>query len=330
VFGAQPRQAKERWVRAGLAASALLSAGVTLAIVAVLAYETAQFFHLPVEAANPQRVSERPDLQRFVEARPDLVGRPWQLVREFFTETTWSPLYSTKRFGVLPLVAGTALTSAVALLVAVPLGLLTAVYLSEFAPDPVRGRVKPVLEVLAGVPTIVYGYFALTFVTPLLQDHVFGPMMAGQNALSAGLVMGIMILPLVSSLSEDIMRAVPMDLRYGAYALGATRMEVAVRVVVPAAFSGIAAACVLALSRAVGETMIVALAAGQTPNWTFNPLETVETVTAFIVQVSLGDVPYGSVEYRTLFAVGMVLFVLTLAMNVASVRVGQRFRERYL
>jgi len=321
---------KEAWLERALAASALLSVGVTVAIVAVLAYETVQFFRLPLDAADPALRATRADLQRFAEARPDLLGSPWKLVREFFTETTWSPLFSTKRFGVLPLLAGTVLTSAIALLVAVPLGLLAAIYLSEFAPESVRARVKPALEVLAGVPTIVYGYFALTFVTPLLQDHVFGPALAGQNALSAGLVMGVMILPLVSSLSEDVMRAVPLDLRYGAYALGATRMEVAVRVVLPAALSGIAAACVLALSRAVGETMIVALAAGQTPNWTWNPLETVETVTAFIVQVSLGDTPYGSVEYRTLFAVGMLLFTLTFAMNVLSVRVVQRFRERYL
>ncbi len=320
----------ERWLERGLAASALLSVGVTVAIVAVLVFETIQFFRLPLDAADPRLVSVRADLQRFAEARPDLVGRPGKLVQEFFTETTWSPLYSTKRFGVLPLVAGTVLTSAVALAVAVPLGLLAAVYLSEFAPESVRARVKPALELLAGVPTIVYGYFALTFVTPFLQDHVFGPAMAGQNALSAGLVMGIMILPLVSSLSEDVMRAVPLDLRYGAFALGATRMEVAVRVVVPAALSGIAAACVLALSRALGETMIVALAAGQSPNWTANPLETVETITAFIVQVSLGDTPYGSVEYRTLFAVGMLLFAATFAMNVFSVRVVRRFRERYL
>ncbi len=325
----RPRRA-ERWLELALACAGWLSMVVVTGLVVVLAYETVQFFRLPVDAANPELVARRADLERFVEARPDLVGRPWRLVREFFTDTTWSPLFSTKRFGVLPLLAGTLLTSAIALAVAVPLGLLAAIYLSEFAPEGLRARVKPALELLAGVPTIVYGYFALTFVTPLLQDYVFGQALAGQNALSAGLVMGVMILPLVSSLSEDVMRAVPAELRQGGYALGATRMEVALRVVFPAALSGIAAACVLALSRAVGETMIVALAAGQTPNWTLNPLETVETVTAFIVQVSLGDTPYGSVEYRTLFAVGMVLFCMTLLMNVASVRVVQRFRERYL
>jgi len=320
---------RERWIGLFLAAHGWLSVAVTAGLVAVLAYETVQFFRLPLDAADPALVSRRADLQRFAEARPDLVGHPWRLLREFFTETTWSPLYSTKRFGVLPLVAGTLLTSAVALAVAVPLGLLAAVYLSEFASGHVRARLKPALEVLAGIPTIVYGYFALTFVTPWLQDHVFGQAMSGQNALSAGLVMGFMILPLVSSLSDDVMQAVPADLRHGAYALGATRMEVALRVVFPAALSGIAAACVLALSRAVGETMIVALAAGQSPNWTFNPLEPVETVTAFIVQVSLGDTPYGSVEYRTLFAVGTLLFASTLVLNVVSVRVVQRFRERY-
>ncbi|MDR7440007.1 MAG: phosphate ABC transporter permease subunit PstC [Armatimonadota bacterium] len=324
------RRIRERVIGTSLALCAWLSLGVTVAIAAVLAYETVEFFRLPVHSADPDLVARRADLQRFVEARPDLVGHPWRLVREFFTETTWSPLFTTKRFGVLPLVAGTLLTSLIALAVAVPLGLLAAVYLSEFAPENVRRRLKPALELLAGVPTIVYGYFAITFVTPFLQDRVFGAALAGQNALSAGLVMGIMILPLVSSLSEDVMRSVPAELRYGAYALGATPMEVALQVVLPAALSGIAAACVLALSRAVGETMIVALAAGQTPNWTFNPLETVETITAFIVQVSLGDIPYGSVEYRTLFAAGMLLFLLTLLMNVLSVRVVHRFRERYL
>ncbi|MDR5683375.1 MAG: phosphate ABC transporter permease subunit PstC [Armatimonadota bacterium] len=324
------RRVGERLIESGLAVCGLWSILITLSIVGVLLFETVAFFRLPIEATNPEIVSRRADLQRFAEARPDLVGRPLALVREFFTETTWSPLFSNKRFGILPLVAGTVLTSLIALLVAVPIGLLAATYLSEFASARTRARVKPVLEILAGVPTIVYGYFALTFVTPLLQDYVFGQAMAGQNALSAGLVMGVMILPLVASLSEDVMRAVPVDLRHGAYALGATRMEVAVRVVLPAALSGIAAACILALSRAVGETMIVALAAGQTPNWTFNPLETVSTITAFIVQVSLGDTPYGSVEYRTLFAVGMVLFLMTLAMNIVSYRIVRRFQEVYL
>ncbi len=321
---------REQWIGRGLAVTGYLSVAVTIAIVAVLVYETVQFLRLPLEAADPQILAARPDLQRFAEARPDLVGRPWRLVREFFTETTWSPLFATKRFGVLPLLAGTFLTSVIALMVAVPLGLMAAIYLSEFASERVRTWVKPALELLAGVPTIVYGYFALTFVTPLLQDHLFGPALAGQNALSAGLVMGIMILPLISSLSDDVMRAVPADLRQGAYALGATRMEVALRVVVPAALPGISAACVLGLSRAVGETMIVALAAGQTPNWTLNPLQTVETITAFIVQVSLGDTPYGSLEYRTLFAVGTLLFFITFVMNALSARVVTRFRERYL
>lgn len=328
-MGSRKARDRERWVALGLAMSGWVSIAVTVGLVAVLTYETVQFFRLPLDATNPELVSRRADLQRFVEARPDLVGKPWRLVGEFFTETTWSPLYSTKRFGALPLVAGTVLTSAIALAVAIPAGLLAAVYLSEFATERVRATLKPALELLAGVPTVVYGYFALTFVTPWLQDHVFGQAMAGQNALSAGLVLGMMILPLVASLSDDVMRAVPLELRYGAYALGATRMEVAAGVVLPAALSGIAAASGLALSRAVGETMIVALAAGQSPNWTFNPLETVETITAFIVQVSLGDTPYGSVGYRTLFAVGSLLFAATWVVNVASVRVVQRFRERY-
>jgi len=323
------RQRQERILEVLLAASAHLSVAVTVAIAAVLAYETVQFFRLPVDAANTDLIARRADLQRFADARPDLVGRPVALVREFFTETTWSPLFATKRFGVLPLVAGTVLTSAIALAVALPLGLLAAVYLSEFASEAVRARLRPALELLAGVPTIVYGYFALTLVTPWLQDHVFGDALAGHNALSAGIVMGIMILPLVASLSHDAMRAVPMDLRHGAYALGATPMEVALGVVVPAALSGIGAASLLALSRAVGETMIVALAAGQSPAWTLNPLDAVETITAFIVQVSLGDTPYGSVEYRTLFATGMLLFVATLLINAASLLLIRRAWQRY-
>jgi phosphate transport system permease protein len=246
---------------------------------------------------------------------------------EFLTGTEWTPLFATQRFGVLPLVLGTMLVSLIALAVAVPMGLLTAIYLSEYAPDRLRRVVKPVLEILAGVPTVVYGYFALTFVTPLLQRAL--PGLAGFNALSPGLVMGIMILPLVSSLSEDAMRAVPRRLREGSYALGATRMQTALQVVVPAAFSGITAAFILAASRAIGETMIVAIAAGQQPRFTLNPLVPIETMTAYIVQVSLGDTPQGTLEYRTIFAVGMLLFLMTFALNLASTWLRERFREAY-
>ncbi|MGE0460341.1 MAG: phosphate ABC transporter permease subunit PstC [Vicinamibacterales bacterium] len=248
-------------------------------------------------------------------------------VAEFLTGTEWTPLFATPRFGVLPLVAGTLLVSAIAMVVALPMGLLSAIYLSEYAPDGVRRIVKPVLEVLAGVPTVVYGYFALMFVTPLLQ-RVF-PQMSGFNALSPGIVMGIMILPLVSSLSEDAMRAVPRGLREGAYALGATRMQTALQVVVPAAFSGITAAFILAVSRAVGETMIVAIAAGQQPRLTANPFVPLETMTAYIVQVSLGDTPQGTLEYRTIFAVGMLLFLMTFGLNLVSTWLRERFREVY-
>ena len=246
---------------------------------------------------------------------------------EFLTGTEWTPLFATPRFGVLPLVAGTVLVSGIAMVVALPLGLLSAIYLSEYAPDRVRRLVKPVLEVLAGVPTVVYGYFALLFVTPLLQ-RVF-PQMAGFNALSPGIVMGIMILPLVSSLAEDAMRAAPRGLREGAYALGATRMQTALQVVVPAAFSGITAAFILAVSRAVGETMIVAIAAGQQPRLTANPFVPLETMTAYIVQVSLGDTPQGTIEYRTIFAVGMLLFLMTFGLNLVSTWLRERFREEY-
>src|SRR5688572_30731297 len=217
---------------------------------------------------------------------------------EVLTGTVWTPLFSNRQFGVLPLVAGTVLVSSIAMLVALPMGLLSAIYLSEYAPTSVRRVVKPVLEILAGVPTVVYGYFALMFVTPLLQRFI--PGLAGFNALSPGIVMGIMILPLVSSLSEDAMRAVPQGLREGAYALGATRMQTALRVVVPAAFSGITAAFILGVSRAIGETMIVAIAAGQQPRLTSNPLVPIETMTAYIVQVSLGDTPQGTLEYQTI------------------------------
>jgi phosphate transport system permease protein len=245
----------------------------------------------------------------------------------FLLGTEWTPLFYEKRFGILPLVSGTLLTSAVAMIVALPAGLLTAIYLSEYASTVVRRTVRPVLEVLAGVPTVVYGYFALQFVTPLLQQIV--PGLAGFNALSPGIVMGIMILPMVSSLSEDALHSVPGGLREGAYALGATRMQAAVRVVVPAAFSGISAAAVLAVSRAIGETMIVAIAAGQQPRLTFDPRVPVETITAYIVQVSLGDTPTGTIEYRTIFAVGMLLFLSTFALNMAANWLRERFREEY-
>lgn len=248
-------------------------------------------------------------------------------VTDFLFGTVWTPLFLDRHFGVLPLVAGTVLVSVIAMAVALPAGLLTAIYLSEYASDRVRRVVKPALEILAGVPTIVYGYFALLFVTPWLQTVM--PTLAGFNALSPGLVMGIMILPLVSSLSEDALHGVPMGLREGAYALGATRLQTTLRVVVPAAFSGISAAAILAISRAIGETMIVAIAAGQQPRLTANPLVPVETMTAYIVQVSLGDTPAGTLEYRTIFAVGMLLFLGTLALNLLSQWLRERFREEY-
>jgi len=226
-----------------------------------------------------------------------------------------------------PKIVAIARPEGVAMLVALPMGLLAATYLSEYAPDTLRRIVKPVLEILAGVPTVVYGYFALTFVTPLLQ-RVF-PTLSGFNALSPGLVMGLMILPLVSSLSEDAMRAVPSGLREGSYALGATRMQTAIKVVVPAAFSGVTAAFILAVSRAIGETMIVAIAAGQQPRLTANPFVPIETMTAYIVQVSLGDTPQGTIEYRTIFAVGMLLFLMTFVLNLISTWLRERFREEY-
>jgi phosphate transport system permease protein len=269
---------------------------VTLGIVAVLIFETFEFLR------------EVP-------------------VREFLFGTVWTPLFFEKHFGVLPLVVGTLLTSAIAMAVALPAGLVTAIYLSEYAIAPVRRVVRPVLEILAGVPTVVYGYFALQFVTPLLQRVV--PDLSGFNALGPGIVMGLMILPLVSSLSEDALHSVPNGLREGAYALGATRMQAALRVVVPGAFSGISAAAILAMSRAIGETMIVAVAAGQQPRLTLDPRVPIETMTAYIVQVSLGDTPAGTLEYRTIFAVGMLLFLSTLTLNLMSIWLRNRFREEY-
>jgi phosphate transport system permease protein len=247
-------------------------------------------------------------------------------VWEFVTGTVWTPLFADKQFGILPLVVGTLLTSGIAIAVAVPFGLLAAVYLSELAPRNVRRVLKPTLELLAGVPTIVYGYFALVFVTPLLQSFI--PRLSGFNALSAGIVMGIMIIPLISSLSEDALSAVSISLREASYGLGATKLSTIFRIVLPAATSGVAASVILAASRAIGETMIVAIAAGQQPRFTADPRVPVETMTTYIVQISMGDVPTGTLEYRTIFAVGSALFLMTFAMNAFSQRLSRRFRER--
>ncbi|MBI5097335.1 MAG: phosphate ABC transporter permease subunit PstC [Nitrospirae bacterium] len=290
------QRTKERFIEGALFLSAFFSIFVTLGIIAVLFFETFGFF---------KEVS----------------------IIDFLTDTQWTPLFAEKHFGILPLFTGTFLTTLIAISVALPVGLISAIYLSEYASERIRTAVKPLLEVLAAVPTVVYGYFALLFVTPLLQKVI--PDLAGFNALSPGIVMGAMIIPIVSSLSEDAMHAVPMGLREGAYALGATRLQVAGRVVVPAAFSGIAASFILGISRAVGETMILAIAAGQQPRLTLNPLVPLETVTAYIVQVSLGDTPTGTIEYKTIFAVGISLFVVTFVLNMISYWLRQKFREVY-
>lgn len=283
----------EKAIEWSLLACGLVSILTTLGILAVLLVEAVGFF---------EQVS----------------------LADFLGDTEWTPLFADKHFGIWPLVAGTFLTTGIATLVAVPFGLLAAIYLSEFAPQRARRVLKPALEVLAGVPTIVYGYFALVVVTPMLQE-VF-PSLAGFNALSAGLVMGIMIIPMVSSLSEDALHAVPMALREASWGLGAGRLVTIFKVVLPAAMSGIVASIILAVSRAVGETMIVAIAAGQQPRLTLDPTVPVETMTSYIVQVSMGDTPTGTLEYRTIFAVGVTLFALTLLMNVLSRRFVKRFR----
>ncbi len=290
------RLVRERIIEAILFLAALVSVFTTVGIVYILVKESIVFFrHVPV----------------------------WQ----FLTDTQWTPLFDDAHFGIVVLLSGTLTSSMVALAVAIPLGTIIAIYLSEFAPFRLREVAKPFLELLGGVPTIVYGYFALLFVTPLLQ-RIY-PELPGFNLLSAGLVMGIMIIPYVASISEDAMRAVPMSLREGSYAMGATRFQTATRVVVPAAFSGIASAYILGISRAVGETMILAVAAGMQPNLTFNPLEPAATITAFIVQVALGDLPHGSVGYQTIFAAGLTLLVFTLAFNVLGHVLRRRFREAY-
>lgn len=286
----------ERIIEGALFLSALFSIFVTLGIIAVLLFETYGFF------------------------------KEVRLI-DFFTDTQWTPLFAEKHFGILPLFAGTFLTTAIAIGVALPVGLVSAIYLSEYASGRVRTTIKPSLEVLAAVPTVVYGYFALLFVTPILQKLI--PDLSGFNALSPGIVMGIMIIPIISSLSEDAMHAVPMRLREGAYALGSTRLQVAIRVVVPSAFSGIASSFILGIARAVGETMIVAIAAGMQPRLTLNPLVPLETVAAYIVQVSLGDTPTGTIEYKTIFAAGLCLFAVTFILNMVSYWLKKKFREVY-
>jgi phosphate transport system permease protein len=283
-------------IRLFLIACAAISVLTTVGIVMVLLFETIGFFR---------------EVSLF----------------DFLTDTKWTPLFNPQHFGILPLLSGSLLITLGASLVALPFGLMTAIYLSEYAHDRVRRIVKPVLEVLAGVPTIVYGYFALTFVTPIIRE-IF-PGTGVFNALSASIVVGIMILPMVASLSEDAMVAVPRSLRNAAYALGATRLEVATKVVVPAALSGIISSFVLVCSRAIGETMIVTIAAGATPKLTLNPLESIQTMTAFIVQVSGGDIEHGSIEYKTIFAVGMTLFLLTLFINIIAQWITRRFKEEY-
>jgi phosphate transport system permease protein len=293
---AQRRRIGEDVVKGVLFVCALISVATTVGIVVALFIPAFEFF---------QEVS----------------------VVDFLTGTNWSPLFEPAHFGVLPLVAGTLLVTAIASLVAMPLGLGAAIYLSEYASPRTRGILKPAFEILAGIPTIVFGYFALTFMTPLLRD--LGIQVDIFNTLSAGLVIGVLLMPTVASLSEDAMGAVPRDLRDGAYALGSTKVQVATRIVVPAAVSGIVASFVLAISRAVGETMIVLIAMGQQPNLTSDPREAAETMTAFIAATGAGDVPTGSIEYKTIFAVGALLFVLTLVMNVVAIRLVRKYREVY-
>jgi len=247
--------------------------------------------------------------------------------KEFLTSTVWTPNFEIKNYGILPLVAGTLTITGVALIVAVPLGTITAVYLSEFASHKVKETVKPILELLVGVPTVVFGYFALLLVTPLLQKIY--PDLSTFNMLGPGIVMGIMIVPYIASVAEDAMRAVPMSMREGSYAMGATRFQTAVSVVMPAATSGIVAAYILAISRGIGETMIVAIAAGQQPNFTFNPVDSAATITAYIVSVALGDLEHGGIGYQSIFAAGITLFVMTLSLNILGQWTRNKFTERY-
>lgn len=290
------RNFREKIIEIILFFAAFSSVLTTVMIISILLYESASFFReVPL----------------------------WQ----FLTDTQWTPLFEDKHFGVMSLVSGTLVTTIVALCVAIPLGTIAAIYLSEFAPVIVREIAKPGLELLAGIPTVVYGYFALLFVTPLLQNIL--PNLPYSNMLSAGMVMGIMIIPYISSLSEDAMRSVPNSLREGSYATGGTRFQTAIQVVLPSAISGISAAYILGISRAIGETMVVAIAAGGQPNLTLNPMEPSQTMTAYIVSVSKGDIPYGSLEYQTIFAVGLTLLLMTLTFNIIGYFLIKRYREIY-
>lgn len=290
------RKYKETAIEGFLAICSLITVLTTVGIILVLAYESVGFFRqVPVV--------------------------------EFITGTEWTPLFANKKFGILPLVSGTFLTTLIAILVALPLGLTIAIFLNEYAHPKITAVIKPLLEVLAAIPTVVYGFFALTFVTPLLQSFI--PELSGFNALSAGLVMGVMIIPYISSLSEDALRAVPKSLREAAYGMGSTKLQTAFRVMLPAASSGIIVSIILAISRAIGETMIVAVAAGQEPKLTLNPLTSVETITTYIVQVSMGDVPRNSLEYRTIFAAGLALFILTFLLNNISFWIKRKYHQKY-
>lgn len=290
------RHMKEQVIEALLFFAAFVSVFTTVAILYILVSESLVFFeHVPLF--------------------------------DFLTDTQWTPLFADAHYGILPLLSGTLTVAGVGLLVAIPLGTIIAIYLSEFASTRVRETVKPFLELLEGIPTIVYGYFALLFVTPLLQ-RIF-PELPGFNMLSAGLVIGVMIVPYISSVAEDAMRAVPMALREASYATGATRFQTAIKVVTPSAISGIAAAYILGVSRAVGETMVVAVAAGMQPKFTFDPTEGAGTITAYIVQVALGDLPHGEIGYQTIFAAGLVLVLLTLLFNILGYWMRRKFREAY-
>ncbi len=286
----------ERFIEGGLALSGVVTILTTLAIIWVLLSESWGFF---------REVS----------------------IVSFLTDTEWTPLFTNKHYGILPLLSGTVLTTLIALLTALPFGITISVYLSEYAPKKFRQSIKPALETLAAVPTVVYGFFALTVVTPFLQSFI--PGLSTFNALSAGIVMGIMIIPLIASMSEDALRAVPKSLREASYGMGATRFQTAFKVVVPAASSGIIVSVILGISRAIGETMVVAIAAGQQPTLTLDPRDAVETITAYIVQVSLGDVQHGSIEYKTIFAAGISLFVFTFILNHISYRLKKKYQEQY-